>query len=300
MLKKLLVLILIMALALSMLTACSGGSSNKPDADADSGADAKKDTEDGEEFDAGDFTHVYAWKFDGQVEQGVDIGAEMDVPGIYADFWFGINMIGGEDLTKTDDDSVVGSYALTVQSSMTINADEATTRMLSLMLGGPIDGSGMMGVEVVGAYLNTLPYYFDDDGFPKRPEYNEKTEEFDWPEGKKDASSGAVYVQKVAKGWKSPIKDSDGKSVQPPVGSYLMYDTFKMDYEGTSFAILLGTEQERVLYDIDLFIVVDPSNYLALGDYEGKIYLTVTTSTGYKMYLEGKGRLTLTDYIKLI
>ena len=246
------------------------------------------DDTDADDDEATEWWVNYNWRFEGRIEQNEEFGSLVGQPGMYADYIFDIYMAGGRDpVHDTSTDYAEGFYDLAVASSIVIDTDEAADRILNEMLGGGFSGMDL-GIDVVlsGEHRSDIPYYLDNEGNPVTPPYDSETETYIFPEGTEDAHAGAVYVHRVVPNWKSPIKDKNGQTVQPPTSSWLMYDCFEMEYTGASSHALVGTFGEDVKYFVYLFVVIDQN-------YHAKIYLNLTTSENHAIWLEGSGELIL-------
>ena len=302
--KKTLVLVMALLLALAMLTACndsvsddSATPSNDPYSSSSPPASDSSEDEENVEIDADAWWADYYWQLEAKVEQNEEFGVLVDKPGMYANYVYNILMTGGGDPINDPTMTVAGRYALQVESTITINTDEAADRLLSELLGETLNEMGLgISAELSGEYAGGIPYYLDDNGMPTKPEYDEDDEPI-WPEGKMDASIGNNYVKKTSKNWRSPIKDKSGATVQPKEGSYLMFDAFTMRYTGSSSHALVGSISEDVAYYIYLFIVIEPEKPggIDLGDFNAKVYLNLVTTQNHEVWLEGEGTLTLVE-----
>ena len=310
--KKVLTLMMAILLTLSLLmAACSDGDAGDagggappdnqattPPPESDTAVDEEGDPI--TELDADDWWLIYHWQFQGIIEQKEDFGALQGRPGAIADYLFNIKTQG--EYYHDEPGSIDGETLLTVGSVITIDTAELVDLLLSEYLGADVSGMGFGAefgsiTELVGSYVSNIPYYIDDNGFPVEPQHDENYN-YIWPEGKENASSGNPYIQKVASNWPSTIKDKNGQTVQPAAGSYMMYDSFIMEYTGETSQVMVGTVAENVVYNVYLFIVIgSPSSGMGIGDHDAKVYLNLTTSEYHDVWLEGSGKLSLIEGI---
>ena len=241
-----------------------------------------------EVFDIG----TWYWKLDATITQKESFGDFANIAqGMYADYYFQIKIRNAS--TDMEED-----YASWVESSITIDTDELADRLLSEMLGGEVSGMGLGSIsELNGKFTSLTPYYLDDNGYPVTPDFDEN-HDYIWPEGKEAYSQQFIYINEIANNWVSPIRDKNGQTVQPPAGSYLIYDAFKMEFTGATYHALVGSAAEDVVYDVDLFAVIEsPTGKFDFSDYSAKVYLKLTTSQNHSVWLEGEGTFALVDEI---
>jgi len=246
--------------------------------------------------------HDYFWQIDALIKQEEDIGALLGHPGGYADYQFNIRMNYGlfneEDLVRIE-----GYYAFALRSVIRINTDEMADRIASQILGEEVSGLGFGSVtELVGEYQSLIPYYIDDNGFPVAPPYDEANNGYVFPAGKENATKYDVYCYRIPDDWESSIVDRNGQIVQPEEGSYLMYESFVMEYKGSTYHIITDSFDEHVVYNVFLYVVIDPGlpSITSFGiDAEGylgvKVYMNLKTSEHHSVWLEGEGRLFVRD-----
>jgi hypothetical protein len=279
---------ILLALMVALLCASCG---NAPT--LTSGNTAQNNDED-EVLNADEWWVDYVWVLTATIQQNEEFGELASVPGMYADYYYGIKMNGAVSDSERNY-PVEGAYVLSVESVITINTDEAAENLLGSL---GISGEGLgINAELAGVYLNSNAYYVNNDGFPVIPEYDQDTWEPILPEGVELATPGLANIHKVAANWQSPIKDKNGRTVQPPRGSYLMFDAFKMEYTGSTTSIF-GSFGEAVPYDVLLFAVIEPSSgTMDIGDYNAKVYLNLTTTEHHSVWLEGEGTLALEQQI---
>ncbi|MDR2035464.1 MAG: hypothetical protein LBP91_02140 [Coriobacteriales bacterium] len=251
-------------------------------------------TDEDEVLNADDWWVDYVWSLKATIQQKEEFGTLASLPGMYADYYYGIKMNGAYS-DSASGYPVEGPYVLTVESVITINTDEAAAHLLG---GLGLSGEDLaINAELAGVYINAIPYYVDNNGFPIVPEYDQNTWEPILPEGAQLETPGLANIHKIAANWQSPIKDKNGRAVQPPRGSYLMFDSFKMEYTGSTTS-LFGSFGEAVPYDVLLFVVIEPSGRgMDIGDYQAKVYLNLTTTEHHSVWLEGEGTLVLEQQI---
>jgi hypothetical protein len=275
--KNLMVLLAFMIAALC--AACSNGPNvQPPPTDVENDAVTSEETppgEDIEEFDADAWFYDQWWGLEAHINQKDEVGAVFGLPGMYADYIFDIYMAKAD---YDEDPSVTGEYGLLVESKILFNSDEAAN-LASKMLGGPdVSGWGLgISVEQVGRYHNG-GYFDDDDNF---------------------IFVDSSYMQNVKKNWQSVIKDKNGKLVQPPVGGYMMFEAFTIEYEGSGGNIIYATSGVKTVTDVYLFVVVEPGmpGVDINLDRHVKVYITFPdwTIKGNEIWLEGEGILSVDE-----
>ena len=329
--KKLIALLIIIILAFSLLAACggepaqpmtvmslttnadsdgssdSGGSSSggAPTADADEividadEEDADAIVIDADEVDPEDEIEVELldfdfrnWVLDATIEQTEAFeDVAVRAKGMYANYYFHIKMTNGSNDMERD-------YGSWVESTMRIETDELADRLLSEILGQEVSGMGLGAtVELEGKFTSLIPYYLDDNGYPVTPEIDEGGN-YIWPAGKEQNTTINIYMNEISKNFVSPIRDKNGQTVQPPAGSYLLYHSFKMEFIGETYHALVGSGAEDVVYDIDLYVVIEtPAGgfIFADHDYAAKVYMDLTTTEHHSVWLEGEGTFSLKD-----
>ena len=310
--KKYFMAALVLLIAVSPLSACSittnpgGGAppdnqadvSSAPNAVLESAADFAMGNSTTEAIIADDWMGKYIWHLEAIINQREDFGALQGKPGAYADYEFHIRARGTDDtISSGNQDPIEGEYRFGVEAFITIDTDEFVDHLLSEILGEEVSGMGLgADAELIGSFISDLPYYIGDDGNPKLCPFDLDTGYCIWPDGsKQDFSQNTVmYASRIGKNWQSPIRDKNGQVVQAPEGNYLMYDTFKMEFTGSTSHLLAGTFAEDVMYDVEIYAVIEPGTAdMDLGDYDANVYVKLTTSEHHSIWLEGNGKLTL-------
>jgi hypothetical protein len=274
-------IIFLLALTIAVLcAACSNGTNvQPPPADIENDAAAPDEAlpdEDIEEFDVDSWILDHYWWLEAHINQKDEVGAVFGLPGMYADYIFDIFMVNSD---YDENPSVVNRYGLTVDSIILFNSDEAANNLASAMLGGlEVDASGLgVNVRQVGSYSNH-GYFDDDDNF---------------------IFVDTGYMQNVKKNWQSIIKDKNGKLVQPPVGGYMMFEEFTIEYEGDGGNIMYATSGTKTVTDVYLFVLVEPSppGVDINLDHHVKVYVTFPdwTIKGSEIWLEGEGMLSVEE-----
>ena len=272
--KKLLVIILTFVLAAPLLTACGegNGGSNPPAQQGDQQTPI-------EVVDGGEWFRDTYWSLDVTVDQQLEVGELYGVPGMYMNFHFDINMI--KQISADDefwDEDITGEYLLSVDSTVTENSDEAVDQLLSEALGGDVSGLEF-GLNVYDeGHYSTTGYLDEDENY---------------------VYVGGAFVQNASNNWVSYIKDKNLKSVQPPVGSYLMFHQFTMEYT-SEMAGIYGYASAIEEIPIYLFIVIEPDSpgVDMEIDRKVKVYMTFPdwNLAGKPVWLEGEGTLSMRQY----
>lgn len=293
-------LAVVLLFALLPLAACSGNGDDTTEYSfpANDAAHATSNEEDMEISTESWIIHHW-WALEADFSQNTEYGTLAGVPGIYADFSFYISMT--HDNAFEDNPSIDGDYQLSMESTVTINSDEAADLVLSDLLGGDVSGMelGLSGV-LSGSYRSYISYA-DNDGNYTKPQFDENGLYF-LPEGQDDNSRKA-YVQRVGPNWLSPIKDANGNAVQPAVGSYLLFEEIDMEYTGTMSQAFVGSFTEEVMYTLYVFVVIEPDTPGAiidennLNERDAKVYINVRTANGNNLWIEGDGLLYLDQWL---
>jgi len=313
--KKALPIALLILFALFLPTACSGNGGGANDGDvapadilgspppAESVANAAGGGN-VEEFNADDWFMAHWWGLRADISQKVayeefsnsqSLGMNMD--GMYADISFKILM--EHDNAFENDPSIDGEYWFLMDSTIIIDTDEAADRLLGDLLGFDLSemGLGISG-ELSGSHRSFYSYA-DSDGNYAKPEFDQDGN-YIVPEGQTDGPRTS-YVQRVAKNWQSPIRDNGGRTVQPAAGSYILFESIKMEYTGQTSHALAGSYGEKEVYDLYVYILIEPDAAGAaidvndLNEREAKVYVDLHTVNGNNIWIEGKGYLFLNE-----
>ena len=318
--KKTLTLVMMVLFTLSLLTACSGnggsgngGSGNDEDVAPTDTPGSPPPTEsaapatgggDIEEINADDWFISHWWglraDFSQQVAYGDFSGSQslgMNLDGMYADISFKILM--EHDNAFENDPSIDGEYWFLMDSTIVIDTDEAADRMLSEKLGFDLSGMGLgISGELSGSYRSFYSYT-DSDGNYTRPEFDQNGD-YIVPDEQND-NPRTSCIQRVAGNWRSPIKDKSGKTVQPAAGSYMLFETIKMEYTGSTSHALVGSFAEAEVYDLYIYILIAPDatgasiNVNDLNERDAKVYIDLHTVNGNHIWIEGNGFLFLNE-----
>ncbi|MCL1917734.1 MAG: hypothetical protein FWG14_05395 [Peptococcaceae bacterium] len=286
--KRTLVLVMAFLLALSLLTACSGNTGDNVPTNTG---------EDVEEINADDWFVSHWWGLRADFSQNVKYTDFDSVQGMYQDLYQGMYFDMSFKIKMEHDEafennpSIDGDYWLWMDSTISIDTDEAADRILSEKLGGDFSGMGLgISGELSGSYQSYYSYT-DNDGNYRKPEFDEDGN-YIAPDGQKDKNA---YVQRVAKDWRSPIKDKNGGTVQPAAGSYMLFEAIKVEYTGSTSHVLAGSFGEKVIYDLYIYIVIEPDapgadiNVANLNERDAKVYIDLHTVNGNHIWIEGDG-----------
>ena len=314
-LSTLLAVMMVLLFALSLLTACSvnGGGGNNGDIVPTNISESLPQTEntapaadsgDVVDFDVDDWVFYHWWGLDADITQLVKYSdfagsqtLDMNMDGMYADISFKIRMEHYDNFEQTT--SVDGEYILMIDSTITIDTDEAADRLLSGLLGEVLSGMelGISG-ELSGSYRSFFSYV-DNDGNYRRPKFDDDGN-YIKPDDQSDHPSTS-FVLRVPENWPSLIKDTNGKTVLPVAGSYMLFENIKMEYTGFTSHALVGAFDEEVVYDLFIFVLIAPDapgqgiNVSNLNERDVKVYIDLHTVNGNHIWIEGDGLFFLNE-----
>ena len=74
-----------------------------------------------------------------------------------------------------------------------------------------------------------------------------------------------------------------------------MFESFVIEYTGTTYHVMTGSIDEDVAYNVSLFVVIEPPYSLPTVNsgetLDAKAYMLLTTSQHHDIWLEGEGKL---------
>ena len=217
---------------------------------------------------------------DATVFDTIDIGELIGgQPGIYASFFFDIGMLA------KNMNNISGEYSVDIHATIVIDWREAARLIAISVMGKDAGDLGLGGsAQIEGWNDDSNMCYTAEDGSVM--EYYDE-------------------VQKLHPNWKSVIKNSQGQTVIPEKGSYLLFKEFKIDYKVQIIDTIFGSFEELTQSDIWLFVLIDPDPLEGAIDADPrpvKVYLTFPDLAlrGPELWLEGKGTLVMNTILKEI
>ena len=227
--RKTLTLLMTLLLTLSLLVACGeGDKSNNAAQPSDSG-----ETTDKQGSNENDDIEVYwfdqYWRIEASVNQTIDEGKKQGLSGMYYNFQFNIRATSTNFYEQNP--SVSGAYGLTVDSTITMNTDEAYGSLLSEALGEEVSGEGLGVFGVMETHYQS------------------------------SLETGMSYVNVIQPNWNSTIRDSNGQSVTPEAGTLMLFESLELEYTGSGGQVFYGTfdtGDTTSTTSIHLYLLIEP------------------------------------------